>query len=104
MRFKTTREGTHQVARNKSRKKQQLSRKILIASKRERKKAQKSNTSKGTMNVELNGTKPSLQLIFFFFFHVVLMVVVVLFCFEEMSLQGRVVMALLSPLPFPKLG
>lgn len=56
------------------------------------------------MNVELNGTKPSLQLIYFFFFHVVLMVVVVLFCFEEMSLQGRVVMALLSPLPFPKLG
>lgn len=44
------------------RRKQLLSRKILIASKRERKKAQKSNTSKGTMNVEFNGIKPFLRL------------------------------------------
>lgn len=34
----------------------------------ERKKAQKSNTSKGTMNVELNGTKPFLWLKLSFFF------------------------------------
>lgn len=54
------------------------------------------------MNVELNGTKPSLQLIYFFFFHVVLMVVVVLFCFEEMSLQGSGNGPPLSP-PIPKI-
>lgn len=36
-------------------------------SNRERKKAQKYNTSKGTMNVELNGTKSFLRLNNFFF-------------------------------------
>lgn len=65
------------------RRKQQLSRKILIASKRERKKAQKSNTSKGTMNVESNGTKPFLQLNSYFLFLYVLKVVVVQFHFDE---------------------
>lgn len=45
----------------------------------QRKKAQKSNTSKGTMNVELNGTKPFLQLVILYFVFVsVLKVVVVL--------------------------
>ena len=41
--------------------------------------AQKSNTSKGTMNVELNGTKPFLRLVIIYFVFVsVLKVVVVL--------------------------
>jgi len=59
----------------------QLSRKILIASERERKKAQKSNTSKGTMTVELNGTKSFLQLKVILLFVCVLKVAVVLFHF-----------------------
>lgn len=62
MRFKTRREPTD--VRNKSRKKETavIKEDFNCFEEGERKKAQKSNTSKGTMNVESNGTKPFLQL------------------------------------------
>lgn len=83
MRFKTIREPTD--VRNKSRKKETavIKEDFNCFKEGERKKAQKSNTSKGTMNVESNGAKPFLQLNSSFFFLYVLKVVVVLFHFDE---------------------
>lgn len=62
MRFKTIRKLTD--VRHKSRKKETavIKEDFNCFKEGERKKAQKSNTSKGTMNVESNGTKPFLQL------------------------------------------
>lgn len=84
MRFKTCREPAD--VRNKSRKKETAVTKedFNCFKEGERKKAKKSNTSKGTMNVESNGTKPFLQLqdVLFLFPHV-LKVVVVEFHFDE---------------------
>lgn len=75
------REGTHSLVRNKSRKKETAvyQGRFNCFKEGQRKKAQKSNTSKGTMNVELNGTKPFLRLVILYFVFVsVLKVVVVL--------------------------
>lgn len=87
MRFKTCREPTD--VRNKSRKKETavIKEDFNCFEEGERKKAQKSNTSKGTMNVESNGTKPFLRLesldSYYFLCLYVLKVVVVQFHFDE---------------------